>query len=141
MSARRSLLLVIIAVICYLLTFFLFSKFNLASRWNFSIDRNAAIAKAKTAAELLGYEIQNSGTMVSAKYYRTLEYYLAKPEILPAAKLLTGQKARVTFSDYKTGRRLFFDINTRGQFVGFSHRSDVTPAASAPRSQTTQITT
>src|SRR5262245_29520452 len=99
MSPRRLFALLALAVASYLLTIFLFHRFNPSSTWNFEIDRQTAIEKASAAATSLGYETAGAAIVVTSKYDRKLEYYLAKEKGAFAGQLLTPQKIQVTFTN------------------------------------------
>jgi hypothetical protein len=121
MTSPRLPALIVIALIGYSLTFLLLPKFNPASRWGFTLDRETAIAKAKTIADQLGLNTQGAATFVTARYDRNVEYYLSKQPQSPASQLLTPITVWVKFTDQRTGRSLRVYLNPQGDLVGFRH--------------------
>jgi hypothetical protein len=119
MTSPRLPALIVIALISYSLTFILFPKISPASKWDFALDRETAIARAKTVAAQIGHNTQGWATFVTARYDREVEYYLAKQADSPASKLLTPVTILVKFADQRTGRSLRIDLDPKGNVVGF----------------------
>lgn len=120
---NRSLPALLVAgVIGYALFFFLFPRLSTAPRWGYELDRAAAIAKAREHAAAFGVDASNWRAVVSTRYNRTSEYYLAQEPNPLGGALLSPLTAVVTLSDVRAGRSAKIEMNRRGNLLGLSLR-------------------
>ena len=120
MTNRRLLTLFILGLIGYGGLFFLFRKANPAARWNFEMDRAAAIEKAKAAASARGYTAPVQSATVKVDYYRGDEYYLSHHADPLLNSLFTPLKAEVKLSGAKSDFET--RLNSRGELLGYRLR-------------------
>ena len=94
MTNRRLVTLLVLGLIGYGGLFFLFRKTNPAARWNFEMDRAAAIEIATAAAAAHGYTAPIRAATVKIEYHRDDEYYLSRQANPLIDSLFTPVKAR-----------------------------------------------
>jgi sigma-B regulation protein RsbU (phosphoserine phosphatase) len=122
MTTRRLIVLFAFALIGYCGLFLLFPRTNVAARWNFGLDRGAAIEKAKEAARFYGYNAIYENASVVVEYNRTVEDYLHRQSNPLLGSLLSPLTARVMLNDASSGRGFEARLNSRGELTGFRHR-------------------
>jgi len=122
MTNRRLLTLSILALIGYCGLFLLFPKTNPAARWNFEMDRAAAIEKAKAAAASYGPTALSLAENVRVDYQRADEYYLSRQASPLLNSLFTPLTARVRLADAKSGSSFEVKLNSRGELLGYRRR-------------------
>src|SRR5262245_21666115 len=120
MTNRRLLTLFILGLIGYGGLFFLFRKTNPAARWNFEMDRAAAIEKAKAAASARDYTATVQSATVKVAYSRGDEYYLSRQADPLLNSLFTPLKAQVSLSGAKSDFEA--RLNSRGELLGYRLR-------------------
>src|SRR5262245_46713046 len=122
MTNRRLVTLFVLALIGYSGLFFLFRKTNPAARWNFELDRAAAIAKVKAAATSYGYAAPIQTEAVTVEYHRDDEYYLSRQANPLLNSLFTPLKVQVRLADAKSGSGFEARLNSRGEWLGYRLR-------------------
>jgi serine phosphatase RsbU (regulator of sigma subunit) len=122
MTNRRLAPLLVLGLIGYGGLFFLFHKTNPAARWNFEMDRAAAIEKAKAAAADYGYTEPIRAATVTTEYHRDDEYYLSRQANPLLDSLLTPVKARVNLAGAQSGSGFEVRLNSRGALLGYRMR-------------------
>src|SRR5215813_6458286 len=122
MTNRRLVTLFVLALIGYSGLFFLFRKTNPAARWNFELDRAAAIAKVKAAATSYGYAAPIQTEAVTVEYHRDDEYYLSRQANPLLNSLFTPLKVQVRLADPKSGSGFEARLNSRGEWLGYRRR-------------------
>src|SRR5262245_4826892 len=103
MTNRRLAPLLVLGLIGYGGFFFLFRNTDPAAKWDFELDRAAAIEKAKTAAAACGYTEPIQAATVVTEYNRDDEYYLSRQANPLFDSLFTPVKAQVTLSGAQSG--------------------------------------
>ncbi len=134
MIYRRLPVLLFIAFCGCLITSILFPRFNPAARWDFVIDRDSAIAKAYVLSSQLGIDTKGWTPLVVARQNRAVEYYLSKQPDSQLSQMLTPVTVSVKLVNYHTGSSIRFDLNTKGDVIGFrrqEHKSSKPPEPSA----------
>src|SRR5262249_11913433 len=119
MTNRRLVTLFVLGLIGYGSLFFLFRKTNPAARWNFEMDRAAAIERAKTAASSYGYAEPIKTVTVTTEYHRDDEYYLPRKSDPLLDSLFTPLKAQVRLAGAKSGSGFEARLNSRGELLGY----------------------
>src|SRR5258706_3300824 len=114
MKTRSWLLLLIFSAIGYATTFLLFPKVMPASRWGATLDRTAAIAKAKSLAESFGVEKAVWIELVETTYYRQNEYYVATQPTGLGAGLISAIRTQVTLTDPHTLHKIKINFRADG---------------------------
>ena len=122
MTNRRLLTLFILGLIGYGGLFFLFRKTNPAARWNFEMDRAAAIERVKTAAPSYGYAAPVQHEAVTIEYRRDDEYYLSRQANPLLNSIFTPLKVQVRLADAKSGSGFEARLNSRGEWLGYRLR-------------------
>src|SRR5262245_1051000 len=122
MTNRRLVTLLLLGLIGYGGLFFLFRKTNPAARWNFEIDRAAAIDMAKAAAASYGYNEPIKSAAVKTEYHRDDEYYLSRQANPLLDLLFTPVKALVNLNSAKSGSGFDVRLNSRGELLGYRLR-------------------
>ena len=112
----------VLGLIGYAGLFFLFRRANPAARWNFELDRAAAIEKARVAAASYGYVEPIHSTTVTVEYNRGDEYYLSRHGDLPLDSRFTPLKAQVNLIGAKPGSGFEVSLNARGELLGYRLR-------------------
>jgi serine phosphatase RsbU (regulator of sigma subunit) len=117
MTKRRLVTLFVIALIGYGGLFFLFRKTNPAARWNFEMDRAAAIERVKAAASSYGYTSPVQSVKIEVEYHRSDEYYFSRQTGPLFTPLFTPLKAEVNLY----GEKSSFEarLNSRGDLLGY----------------------
>src|SRR5262245_55430397 len=124
MTNRRLMTLFVLGLIGYGGLFFLFRKTNPAARWNFEMDRAAAIERAKAAAASYGYNEPIQPAIVRTEYHRDDEYYLSRQADPLLDSLFTPVKALVNLNGSKSGSGFEARLNSRGELLGYRLRKD-----------------
>src|SRR5262245_10104563 len=124
MANRRLVTLFVLGLIGYGGLFFLFRKTNPAARWNFEMDRAAAIERAKAAAASYGYNDPIQFASVTTEYHRDDEYYLSRQANPLLDSLFTPVKALVNLIGAKSGSGFEARLNSRGELLGYRLRKD-----------------
>ncbi len=120
MKTRSWLLLLIFSVIGYSATFYFFPKVMPAAHWGTTLDRAAAIVKAKSLAESFGIEKSDwTGwiELVETTYGRQNEYYLATQSMGlggVGVGLLSAISTQVTLNDPRTHRKIKVNFRADG---------------------------
>src|SRR5215510_9129957 len=122
MNNRRLVILILLALIGYGALFLLFRKTNPAARWNFELDRAAAIERVKTAAPSYGYTAPVQNEVVTIEYHRDDEYYLSRQANPLLNSLFTPLKVQVRLADAKSGLGFEARLNSRGEWFGYRLR-------------------
>ena len=122
MTNRRLVTLIVLGLIGYGGLFFLFRKTNPAARWNFEMDRAAAIEIATAAAAAHGYTAPIRAATVKIEYHRDDEYYLSRQSNPLIDSLFTPLKARVNLADAQSGSGFEVRINSLGELLGYRLR-------------------
>jgi len=122
MTNRRLVTLSLLALIGYCGLFFLFPKTNPASRWNFELDRAAAIERAKAVAASYGHTTLSQAGTVRVDYQRADEYYLSRQSSPLLNSLFTPLTVRVRLADAKSGLGFEARLNSRGELLGYRRR-------------------
>src|SRR5262252_5423438 len=103
MPFRRLLPILVFALLGYGVFFLLFPRVDPAARWGVAIDRKAAVVRAREAASRFGQDVEGWRAMVTARYNRSLEYYIFSHDDTGAgslaARLLTPVSISVKFID------------------------------------------
>lgn len=118
-------------VLGYALLFPLFTRLSPAARWRYELDRAAAIARAKEHAAAFGTDAANWRAMVSTRFIRENDYYLAQEPNPLGGTLLSSLTAVVALSDTHTGRRVRVEMNKRGELLALTLREPRNSPASA----------
>lgn len=129
MLNRRWLISLIVALIGYSTAIILFPRVEPAARWNFTLDRDTAIKKAREAATRIGVDTTGWKPFVSSSYNHATEYYLGRYPNSLGSGFLFPVRVSVKLLDTRTGRDLRMALNSRGGMIGF-RQSD--PRRSAP---------
>jgi hypothetical protein len=119
MTNRRLVTLSLLALIGYGGLFFLFRKTSPAARWNFEMDRAAAIDRVKAAAASYGYVAPIQVESVQIEYHRADEYYISRQAEPLLNSIFTPLKARVRLTDAKSGSSFEARLNSRGEWLGY----------------------
>jgi sigma-B regulation protein RsbU (phosphoserine phosphatase) len=119
MTNRRLLTLFVLALIGYGGLFFLFPKVNPAARWNFEMDRAAAIERVKAAASSYGYTTPVQSVKIAIEYHRDEEYYLSRQVGPSFGSLFTPLVAHVSLYGAKSGSNFEAKLNSRGELLGY----------------------
>src|SRR5882672_1226061 len=119
MTNRRLMTLLVLGLIGYGGLFFLFRKTNPAARWNFEMDRAAAIERVKAAASSYGYTSPVQSVNIKIEYNRDDEYYLSHQAGPPLNPLFTPLKAKVSLYGAKSGSSFEARLNSRGELLGY----------------------
>src|SRR5262245_7040274 len=122
MTNRRLVTLLVLGLIGYGGLFFLFRKTNPAARWNFELDRAAAIEKAKAVAAAYGYTAPIKAASVKIEYHRDDEYYLSRQANPLLDSPFTPLKARVNLTFAQSGSGFDVRLNSRGELWGYTLR-------------------
>src|SRR5215813_6671928 len=122
MTNRRLVTLFVLGLIGYGGLFFLFRKTNPAARWNFEMDRAAAIERAKAAASSYGYNEPIQSATVKTEYHRDDEYYLSRQANPLLDSLFTPVKALINLNGAKSGSGFEARLNSRGELLGYRLR-------------------
>jgi len=122
MTNRRLMTLFVLGLIGYGGLFLLFRKANPAARWNFEMDRAAAIERAKAAASSYGYAGPIRSATVVIEYHRDDEYYLSRQASPLLDSLFTPLKAQVNLSGAQSGSVFETRLNSRGELLGYRLR-------------------
>jgi serine phosphatase RsbU (regulator of sigma subunit) len=122
MTPRRLLILFAFALIGYGGLFFLFPRLNPAARWNFKLNRAAAIDKTKATAPSSGFSAASQYETVVTEYSRAVEYYLAKQTDPLLGPLLSPVSARVRLNDAPAGVGFEAKLNAHGELISFRRR-------------------
>ena len=122
MTNRRLVTLFVLGLIGYGGLFILFRKTNPAARWNFEMDRAAAIERAKAAASSYGYAGPIRTATVIIGYNRDDEYYLSRQNSPLFDSLFTPLKANVNLSGAQSGSVFEARLNSRGELLGYRLR-------------------
>lgn len=125
MTNRRLVTLFVIALIGYGGLFFLFPKTNPAARWNFAMDRAAAIEQVKAAAPSYGYALSASDgptAFVKVEYQRHDEYYLSRQANPLLDSIFTPLKVQVRLTEPKSSSFFEARLNSRGEWLGYRRR-------------------
>jgi serine phosphatase RsbU (regulator of sigma subunit) len=122
MTNRRLVTLFVIGLIGYGGLFLLFRKTNPAAKWNFEMDRAAAIDRAKAAAASYGYAGPIRSATVIIEYHRDDEYYLSRQASPLLDSLFTPLKAQVNLSGAQSGSVFEAKLNSRGELLGYRLR-------------------
>src|SRR5215510_7239405 len=122
MNNRRLVILILLALIGYGALFLLFRKTNPAARWNFELDRAAAIERVKTAAPSYGYTAPVQNEVVTIEYHRDDEYYLSRQANPLLNSLFTPLKVQVRLAYAKSGSGFEARLNSRGEWLGYRLR-------------------
>jgi len=122
MTNRRLVTLFVLGLIGYGGLFFLFRKTNPAARWNFEMDRAAAIERAKAAAASYGYNEPIQSAAVTIEYHRDDEYYLSRQANPLLDSLFTPVKVIVNLAGAKSGSGFEARLNSRGELLGYRLR-------------------
>ncbi len=122
MTNRRLAQLFVLALIGYCGLFFLFRRTSPAARWNFEMDRAAAIERVKAAAPSYGYVAPIQVESVQIEYHRDDEYYLSRQAEPLLNSIFTPLKARVRLADSKSGSSFEARLNSRGEWLGYRLR-------------------
>ena len=103
----------------YAVTLVLFPKVDPAAGWNFSLNRNSAIAKARESAGTFGINASDWSARVRARYHRNNEYFLSRYPGYSSSGLLSPVDVTVILSDLHSKRSYQTTINTRGEIIGY----------------------
>jgi serine phosphatase RsbU (regulator of sigma subunit) len=122
MTNRRLMTLFVLGLIGYGGLFLLFRKTNPAARWNFEMDRAAAIERAKAAATFYGYAEPIQSATVKTEYHRVDEYYLSRQANPLLDSLFTPVKVRVNLTGAQSGSGFEARLNSRGELLGYRLR-------------------
>src|SRR5262245_48001661 len=122
MTNRRLVTLIVLGLISYGGLFILFRKTNPAARWDFGMDRAAAIERAKAAASSLGYSEPIRSATVTTAYHRDDEYYLSRQASPLLDSLFTPVKAQVYLFGAESGSGFEARLNSRGELLGYRLR-------------------
>ncbi len=122
MTNRRLVTLFVLGLIGYGGLFFLFRKTNPAARWNFEMNRAAAIERAKAAASSYGYNEPIQSATVRTEYHLDDEYYLSRQADPLLDSLFTPVKALVNLNGAKSGSGFEVRLNSRGELLGYRLR-------------------
>src|SRR5215510_409357 len=122
MINRRLVTLFVLGVIGYAGLFFLFRRANPAARWNFEMDRAAAIERARVAAASYGYTEPINSSTVTFAYNRGDEYYLSRHADPPLDSRFTPLKTQVDLIGAKPGSGFEVRLNARGELLGYRLR-------------------
>jgi phosphoserine phosphatase RsbU/P len=122
MTNRRLVTLFVLGLIGYGGLFFLFRKTNPAAKWNFEMDRAAAIERAKAAASSHGYAEPIQSATVKIEYHHDDEYYLSRQANPMLDSLFTPVKARVNLTGAQSGSGFEARLNSRGELLGYRLR-------------------
>src|SRR5499427_3036121 len=122
MTNRRLVTLFVLGLIGYGGLFSLFRKTNPAARWNFELDRAAAIEMAKVAASFYGYNEPILSAAVRTEDHRDDEYYLSRQANPLLYSLFTPVKALVNLNGAKPGSGFEARLNSRGELLGYRLR-------------------
>src|SRR5215510_8734926 len=122
MTNRRLVTLFVLGLIGYGGLFFLFRKTNPAARWNFEMDRAAAIERAKASASSYGYNEPIQSATVRTEYHRDDEYYLSRQASPLLDSLFTPVKALINLNGAKSGSGFEARLNSRGELLGYRLR-------------------
>ncbi len=122
MTNRRLAPLLVLGLIGYGGLFFLFRKTNPAARWNFEMDRAAAVEKAKAAAAAYGYTGPIRAATVTTEYHRDDEYYLSRQANPLLDSIFTPVKARVNLIGAQSGTGFEVRLNSLGALLGYRLR-------------------
>src|SRR5262247_4134425 len=125
MTNRRLVTLFVLGLISYGGLFFLFRKTNPAARWNFEMDRAAAIERAKAAATSYGYNEPIQSAAVRTEYHRDDEYYLSRQANPLLDSLFTPVKALVNLNVAQSGSGFEARLNSRGELLGYRLRESL----------------
>ncbi|MCI0664355.1 MAG: PP2C family protein-serine/threonine phosphatase [Acidobacteria bacterium] len=128
MLNRGWLALLIAGLIGYSITLFLFPKVDPAARWNFTLNRNSAIAKARESAGTFGINASGWTARVRARYHRNYEYFLSRYPGFPSSGLLSPATVTVILSDPHSKRSYQTTINTRGEIIGYQWKESSPPS-------------
>jgi sigma-B regulation protein RsbU (phosphoserine phosphatase) len=122
MTNRRLMTLFVLGLIGYGGLFLLFRKASPAARWNFEMDRAAAIQRTKAAAASYGYNEPIQTAIVMTEYHRDDEYYLSRQANPLLDSLFTPVKALVNLNVAKSGSGFEARLNSRGELLGYRLR-------------------
>lgn len=127
MTNRWFVTLSVLALIGYCGLFLLFPRTNPAARWNFELDRAAAIERTKAAAAAYGHTEfsqtePDQAASVIVQYHRDDEYYLSRQTVPLLGSLLTPLTARVRLANAKSGSGFEARLNSRGELLEFLRR-------------------
>ncbi|MGE0129852.1 MAG: PP2C family protein-serine/threonine phosphatase [Blastocatellales bacterium] len=138
MTNRRLVMLSALALIGYCGLFFLFPKTNPAARWNFELDRAAAIEKVKALAasyDHTAFVQTGSGQSETAvvDYHLDDEYYLSRQTNPLLGSLFTPLTVRVRLADAKSGSGFEARLNSRGEVLEYRRREQPAKKPQAPQ--------
>src|SRR5262245_3650638 len=122
MTNRRLVTLFVVGLIGYGGLFLLFRKTNPAARWNFEMDRAAAIERAKAAASFYGYAEPIQSATVKTAYSHDDEYYFSRQANPTLGSLFTPVKALVNLTGAQSGSGFEARLNSRGELLGYRLR-------------------
>src|SRR5262245_38185921 len=122
MTNRRLMTLLVLGLIGYGGFFLLFRKTNPAARWNFEMDRAAAIERTKAAAASYGYNEPIQSATVMTEYHRDDEYYLSRQANPLLDSLFTPVQEIVNLAGAKSGSGFEARLNSRGELLGYKLR-------------------
>jgi serine phosphatase RsbU (regulator of sigma subunit) len=112
----------VVALIGYCGLFLLFPKTNSAARWNFELDRAAAIERVKAIASSYGHATPSQSELVTIEYHRDDEYYLSRQTNPLLGSLFTPLTVRVRLSDVESGSGVEARLNARGELLEYHRR-------------------
>jgi serine phosphatase RsbU (regulator of sigma subunit) len=130
MINRRLLILSVLALLGYGGLFLLYPKTSPAARWDFRLDRPAAIEKVKAAAASYGFAAAKASENLAVDYQRADEYYLSRQPNPLFGSLFTPLAAQVRLADAKSGAEFEAWLNSRGELLGYRIRER--PSSSKP---------
>jgi phosphoserine phosphatase RsbU/P len=116
------MILFVLGLIGYGGLFLLFRRASPAARWNFEMDRAAAIERTKAAAASYGYNEPIQTAIVMTEYHRDDEYYLSRQANPLLDSLFTPVKALVNLNVAKSGSGFEARLNSRGELLGYRLR-------------------
>jgi phosphoserine phosphatase RsbU/P len=122
MTNRRLMILFVLGLIGYGGLFLLFRRASPAARWNFEMDRAAAIERTKAAAASYGYNEPIQTAIVMTEYHGDDEYYLSRQANPLLDSLFTPVKALVNLNVAKSGSGFEARLNSRGELLGYRLR-------------------
>src|SRR5262245_13476900 len=119
MTNRRLVTLFVLGLIGYGGLFLLFPRTSPAARWNFAMDRAAAIERVKIAASSHGFAEPIKTESIRVEYHRDDEYYLSRQANPILNSLFTPVKTLVRLIDAKSGSGFEARPNSRGELLGY----------------------
>ncbi|MBL8207443.1 MAG: PP2C family protein-serine/threonine phosphatase [Blastocatellia bacterium] len=120
MTNRLLALMLVIGALGYGSLVFLFPQFDAATKWNYQLDREQALLKAKEYASKQGIDLSGWGYGIIPSRDRNLEQYLQDHQASSLETiLLSPLKTSIRFRDPRENRTVSFSFAANGQLLSF----------------------